>query len=459
MKPPALLLTFAFFTFADLLFRAQGGAAGSRPASTPTSGPASAPAESIALRRAREIAALVPKGTEIPADMFEPSLLAAAPIPRLRSILDSIQLGKITGVTTRWLENQYLGRFFIEYDSGVRVPLVVGTVMSDPWRIQSLWFGPPAKKITNLHELEAQLEAFPGRTGFIVAKFPADPARDLEILASAAPEEELAIGSAFKLYILGALIEDIAAGRRNWTDTTTLEENKKSFPSGILQNWPADAPITIHTLASLMISQSDNTATDHLLYLLGRERVESMLAPMGNLHANRNIPMLSTREMFQLKGRNQRDLRKKFTNANTTEKRQLLKTEVAAISRDDVDLSQMASKPLAIDKIEWFASPADLARAARWILDHTKTPATAAARGILGINLGADVPRPAFSFIGYKGGSETGVLNLTYLFETRDGSGYAVTATWNNSAAAVQTETLLAVVTSAIETIAEGTAK
>lgn len=48
---------------------------------------------------------------------------------------------------------------------------------------------------------------------------------------------------------------------------------EKSLPGGILQNWPKGAPLTLHTLAGLMISQSDNTAADTLLEILGRDVV------------------------------------------------------------------------------------------------------------------------------------------------------------------------------------------
>ena len=53
------------------------------------------------------------------------------------------------------------------------------------------------------------------------------------------------------------------------------------------------APITIHTLASLMISESDNTATDALIDLVTRNSVETI--------SPRNRPFMTTREFFQLK--------------------------------------------------------------------------------------------------------------------------------------------------------------
>src|SRR3546814_20739954 len=62
--------------------------------------------------------------------------------------------------------------------------------------------------------------------------------------------------------------------------------------------------------------------------------------------------------------------------------------------------------------IEWYASPADLARVMDWLRRHTETGPAAEARRILGLNPG--IPADAAShwaYVGYKGGSEPGVLD------------------------------------------------
>src|SRR5215472_9459217 len=104
----------------------------------------------------------------------------------------------------------------------------------------------------------------------------------------------LAVGSTFKLAALATLRSDVDKKKRSWKDVVELRPEAKSLPSGVLQDWPDHAPLTLYTLAALMISQSDNTATDALIGLLGREKVEAF--------ASRNKPYLTTREMFVLKG-------------------------------------------------------------------------------------------------------------------------------------------------------------
>jgi hypothetical protein len=46
--------------------------------------------------------------------------------------------------------------------------------------------------------------------------------------------------------------------------------------------------------------------------------------------------------------------------------------------------------------------------------------------------------------VGFKGGSEAGVLNLSFLLRREDGAWFAVAATWNDPTAAVDEARLIA---------------
>ena len=48
-----------------------------------------------------------------------------------------------------------------------------------------------------------------------------------------------------------------------------------------------------------------------------------------------------------------------------------------------------------------------------------------------------------WGYVGYKGGSETGVLNMTWLLTDSDGRDHILTLGWANSEAAVETQKLL----------------
>jgi hypothetical protein len=78
----------------------------------------------------------------------------------------------------------------------------------------------------------------------------------------------------------------------------------------------------------------------------------------------------------------------------------------------------------------------------------------APARAILAINPGVELDRKAWTYVGYKGGGEPGVLNMTWLLGRRDGAWFAVSASWNDEAKTVDTAQLAALMQSLIGLLA-----
>jgi hypothetical protein len=236
----------------------------------------------------------------------------------------------------------------------------------------------------------------------------------------------MAIGSSFKLFVLAELVRQIRAGARHWSDVVPLDH--QSLPSGILQDWPAGSPMTLHSLAALMISRSDNSAADTLLRLVGREQIEQLLPVLGVKAAPRDRPFLSTRELFAIKA--DPALTTRWSAADETQRRALM----APLGSAKIDAAALAGPPKAIDKVEWFASPADLVRTMDWLRRNGDETALA----ILSINSGLGPAAAAdFVYLGYKGGSETGVLQMTFLLRRKTGEWRAVSASWNDPAAAL----------------------
>ncbi|TGD44549.1 hypothetical protein EEB11_02875 [Pseudotabrizicola sediminis] len=69
----------------------------------------------------------------------------------------------------------------------------------------------------------------------------------------------------------------MTAGQRDWADVVRLDSHNTSLPSGLMQDWPVGSSVTLHTATLLMIAESDNTATDLLIDLLGRDRIAARL--------------------------------------------------------------------------------------------------------------------------------------------------------------------------------------
>jgi beta-lactamase class A len=248
----------------------------------------------------------------------------------------------------------------------------------------------------------------------------------------------LALGSAVKLYVLAALAEDVKAGRRKWSDVVPLTQ--KSYPSGQLQDWPKGAPVTLHTLASLMISVSDNTATDQLIAALGKGRILKLMANSGHSDPAANDPLLTTRELFVLKA-SERERIAGWRKSDTVRRADILSAIAAQTPSLDEVNAAFGNGPKALD-IEWFASPADLAR----LFAHMRRTAGPEALAIMAINSSATEAILAnWRYIGFKGGSEPGVLNLTWLLTDKEGRDWVLTLGWNNEAAVVDEGKLQAI--------------
>jgi hypothetical protein len=178
-----------------------------------------------------------------------------------------------------------------------------------------------------------------------------------------------------------------------------------------------------------MISRSDNSASDTLLAVLGRHRVEALLPELGIAAPALDRPFLATREAFLIKYGDPALLRR-WTAADEAGRRALL-AGLEGGEVGSIDRSRFTGGPAAIGEGEWFASPADLVRTLDWL----RRSGDRTALELLAINPGLDpVSARDFAYVGYKGGSEPGVLNLSFLLKTRGGRWLAFSATWNDSA-------------------------
>lgn len=250
-------------------------------------------------------------------------------------------------------------------------------------------------------------------------------------------DAQMPLGSAMKLYVLGALGEEIAQGERAWDDVIALDT--KSFPSGQMQNWPEGSPVTLHTLASLMISISDNTATDQLIRSLGRDRIAAFMQSTGHSEPAPNTPWMTTRELFLIKGGAEDQLNTYAQGTADQREAILARLEDNPATLAEIN-ANLASGPVAIESVEWFANASDLAG----LFTRMRQTNDPEVFRILGINpaLSPSVTE-GWSYVGFKGGSETGVLNMTWLLADKQGQERMLTLSWANREKPVETQTLL----------------
>ncbi len=384
---------------------------------------------------AKQIGDEIDGASRIDSDLYAPSFLQAVPSGRLATLYTSIHgsYGRVRGIVARSLEMPDQGKFDLIFDT-VTIPMSLVIEPDGAHRVTGLWFGPAVPRVLTWTQLQQQFAMLPGKASFQLQRLD-NPA----VLASYHPDQSLAIGSAFKLYILASLVDQ----KIPWDRIVLVDDRLKSLPSGNMQAWPAGSPVTVSTLAIKMISQSDNTAVDHLLAVAGRKHVEAVLAKLGMASPSADIPFLSTREAFALKA--DAELRKKYLVADESGRRAILDH----IANGPLpDLARLASQPpLAIDKIEWFASASDLCRVMQWF--DRQNDATVL--GILAVNPGLPLSPGIFSYIGYKGGSEPGVLCMAWLLHGKDGHHYAPAGIWNDSSQDVDLQKFAGLMQSAAE--------
>lgn len=222
----------------------------------------------------------------------------------------------------------------------------------------------------------------------------------------------------------------------------------KSYPSGVTQDWPTGTPITVQALATLMIQISDNTATDQLITLLGRERVEAELRAGGG-DADRSLPLLTTRELFMLKA--DPALRQRYLAGDAAQRRVLLAANAANRPAVGTVNGVLSGGPVAIDTLEWFASTKSL----NTLMRRLSGPKHETARAIMAANRAmGDATAQKWTYVGYKGGSEPGVVNMTWLLQDKAQRWHTLSLGWNNPAAPVD-ETQLNLLVSRILALAD----
>ncbi|HYJ82961.1 MAG TPA: serine hydrolase [Allosphingosinicella sp.] len=376
-------------------------------------------------RRAGELVRVL-DGASAPQGYFSPAFLAQVPPEKFRAVAEQLRSSYGPARETVRIEavNATSGTVFVRFERAVvRLRMAVGA--EPPHLVEGLLVAGVESSAADVPALFGEIVGLPGEVSLAAARLEeGGPANFLTQKA----ERPLAIGSAFKLFVLAELVRQVKAGERRWSDVVPV--GPPSLPSGLIQDWPRGSPMTLHTLAALMISRSDNSAADTLLGILGREKVERLLPALGVLAPERNRPFLSTREAFALKLGDPAAL-ERWKGADETGRRALL-AKLKAVEASTLDPLKLGGRPAQIAAVEWFASPADLVRTLDWL----RRSGDRTALDLLAINpgLGAELAKE-FDYFGFKGGSEPGVLNLSFLLKARSGRWLAVSATWNDETA------------------------
>jgi hypothetical protein len=300
-------------------------------------------------------------------------------------------------------------------------------IAGDPTKIVGLRFseGLPAED-TREKALFA-FESFGPASG--CALLTISPEGATKLFDGARPERRIAVAGAVKLYVLGALVDEIAAGKRKWSDVVALDGARRAYPAGRLAFFPAGSPLTLHSLAAAMLADDDDTAAEMLTATLGREKVEAMLGPMGVEDPASRLPLVTPRESFLLKNATDAAAAERFAAADVAGKRAVL----AELAKGPPPELAIARRPRFVGTIGFVASAEELCRALAWLHRRTESGPAADARELLGLNRGFPIEDQFFTFAGYQGGAEPGAQCGTWLLRRPDGRWFAFAAGWNDA--------------------------
>ena len=374
------------------------------------------------------VLAAVDSGQVTKADVearFAPSFLKAVPADQVVAIMGQLhgQLPPVKILKQEGTAPKSTSVLLQTASGGVRIDLEM--TATEPRQIAGLLFKP------------ATAEAPPKTYGDAVAQLEKAGAKQLLFIASVdakgkcAPLQNhnttapIALGSTFKLWVLLALDEKLHADKKlSWDTKLAIRDEAKSLPSGTMQDEAAGTEHTLREFATQMISISDNTATDHLIDYVGDAAVEKALKLAKHGNPASNIPFLRTREMFGLKLAATDDERAAYKKAKLADKRKML----ADFRKRPIDLDKAIADwktPRDLD-LEWFADGRDLCAVLGALGSRGKFDPKSDLLQVLSKNPGVPYDKAKWTYVGFKGGSEPGVMTLTWLLQRADGKWFVV---------------------------------
>ena len=136
--------------------------------------------------------------------------------------------------------------------------------------------GPSPQKWAELEAaIQRGLRDFQGEIGFVI--------KDLSSGRTLVhdPDRRFASASMVKIPIMAACYKAAEEGRVSLQDVLRVGRRDKVRGSGVLRASPTGTPVTVDKLLDLMITDSDNTAANMLIDLLGFEYLENAFRGFG----------------------------------------------------------------------------------------------------------------------------------------------------------------------------------
>lgn len=218
-------------------------------------------------------------------------------------------------------------------------------------------------------------------------------------------DQSLAIGPAYKLFVMQELVRRVKSGELKWNQKVRLEKDLESHLVSNLYAKMSGGLVTLQVLAQHMMAASDNSAADVVLNLIGTKALET---------CEERTPFLTSRQFYQLKA--DRALADKYGQADVAKRRKILEK----IEERPLPAIEDVADPY-LTGVEWYASAEELCNVIGEIADDKA----------MQFNPGL-AEKTDWQRIAFKAGSEIGVLNFTYDLKGLNGTHWQVALTWNH---------------------------
>lgn len=211
--------------------------------------------------------------------------------------------------------------------------------------------------------------------------------------------------SQFKLWVLGGVARAIAEGTISIDSTTITLVASELAPAGLMNHEPLGTVFPLQDVTTLMMANSDNTATDLLHELVGRDWIEQIVTEFENTHANLLTPFLGISEQFLLLSDVTLSQAQSFVSGTETFQQQFLETEIEPLGSYVDDPHPYFHQSLVLDGT-WRASPVDICKAFAHLLRLPQgSDAIMATDQALGAQAAQPEVRGQWDRVWYKGGS------------------------------------------------------
>lgn len=270
-----------------------------------------------------------------------------------------------------------------------------------------------------LEDLAARLAELPGDVSVLVTHAGKD------VIANNA-EMPMQVSSSMKLGILRTLLDDVAAGRLKLDETVEIKPELKALPSGTLHQLPNGTSFTLNSLASFMMRDSDNTASDMLINRLGVDRVAATLG----------LPFIMTfHQWFMMKSDSA--FYDNYRYSDGTSRKSLLQQTVPK-----VPLNYSESYGHATPEAGWYLSTRKLCELASSLSDSDLFDLES-----------AFVQYPEWSRVMSKAGGDETSRNDTLWVKRLDGEAFCLSMTWNTSEEIYNDQRYIFLLTSFLEAL------